>query len=197
MQSSRTLHTEIMPNLLKLRELILYISARSADDPKFGRTKLLKLLFYSDFHAFAQLRKPITGVKYTAMEDGPVPKRIYPLLQEMEEQGEIRIDSYYRGNFETLKTTALREPNLVRFSRQELEIVDNYLNEFRDDDGSAVSDRSHGFAGWIAARELEEAIPYETVDIVNTPAITQRDLERVSKLENIAERMGFGAQASS
>src|SRR6266487_3415423 len=45
----------------KLRELILHICIRSEDDEAFGAVKLNKLLFFSDFHAFLRLGKPITG----------------------------------------------------------------------------------------------------------------------------------------
>ena len=35
-------------DLEKLIEAALYVSERSADDPDFGMTKLVKLLYYSD-----------------------------------------------------------------------------------------------------------------------------------------------------
>jgi hypothetical protein len=37
------------PDDEKLRELILYVSTLSENDPNFGAAKLNKLLFYTDF----------------------------------------------------------------------------------------------------------------------------------------------------
>ena len=45
----------------KMKELILYLAARSEDDPRFSSTKLNKLLFYCDFTAYRQLGRSITG----------------------------------------------------------------------------------------------------------------------------------------
>ncbi|HZQ34888.1 MAG TPA: hypothetical protein VFD32_03070 [Dehalococcoidia bacterium] len=45
----------------KLGELILYVAEKSSDDPRFGATKLNNILFFSDFLAFGQLGRSITG----------------------------------------------------------------------------------------------------------------------------------------
>jgi hypothetical protein len=43
----------------KMKELILYISQKCADDTKFGATKLNKILYFSDFLAYASMAHPL------------------------------------------------------------------------------------------------------------------------------------------
>ena len=52
-----------MPGLdgeVRLLELILYVAEKCQDDPKFGATKLNKILWWADFLAYAQHGTPIT-----------------------------------------------------------------------------------------------------------------------------------------
>src|SRR5690242_1312364 len=64
----------------RLRELILYIAERLKDDPNFGKTKLVKVLFYSDFDAYRETGQPITGTPYLHMERGPYPDGFETML---------------------------------------------------------------------------------------------------------------------
>ncbi len=75
------------PNEKRFGELLLYISKKCASDPKFGATKLNKILFYSDFLAYAQLGNSITGCEYQKLPHGPVPKRILAVRAALERQG--------------------------------------------------------------------------------------------------------------
>src|SRR6266498_2034018 len=65
----------------RLREMILYICAKCADDPAFGATKLNKILWFSDFLAYFQRGVPITGVAYQRLSRGPAPKRLVPVRE--------------------------------------------------------------------------------------------------------------------
>ena len=51
-------------NEQKFKELVIYIAGRCESDPYFGAVKLNKLLFFSDFFAYAKLGNPITGAEY-------------------------------------------------------------------------------------------------------------------------------------
>ncbi len=52
----------------KFRELILFIARETKDDRSCGATKLNKILFYSDFRAYEQLGRSITGECYQNLE---------------------------------------------------------------------------------------------------------------------------------
>jgi hypothetical protein len=47
--------------------LILYIAHRRRDDVRFGRTKLAKVLFFSDFSVYQDQGEPLTGATYIRM----------------------------------------------------------------------------------------------------------------------------------
>ena len=49
------------PDGAKLRELMLYITQKSEGDPRFGKTKLLKILVEADFTFYARTGRSITG----------------------------------------------------------------------------------------------------------------------------------------
>ena len=67
----------------KLQELILYIARRSEDDRHFGANKLNKLLFYSDFLAYAKTGRSFTGAPYERLEHGPAPRGLAAALEEL------------------------------------------------------------------------------------------------------------------
>ena len=65
----------------KFKELILYVCEKSATDPNFGATKLNKILFLSDFWAYAYCGRPITGVEYMKLRFGPAPEGVRPTVE--------------------------------------------------------------------------------------------------------------------
>src|SRR4051794_28847101 len=77
----------------KFYELVLYIAGTFKNDPTFGRIKLAKLIFNSDFRALRELGRPISGVTYIKDTWGHNPKQL--LLAELdlsaEEDAEIII----------------------------------------------------------------------------------------------------------
>ncbi len=145
----------------KLKELIVYLAKRSADDAFFGATKLNKLLFFSDFLAYGQLGAPITGATYQRLKWGPAPRQLLPIQRAMQREGSVVVKR--ESAFTPDKTMPLREADLSLFTPQEIAIVDEVLTALKDDNATMVSERSHRFSvGWQVAGDQEE-IPYETV----------------------------------
>src|SRR5438034_11290020 len=75
----------------RFRELVLYICEKCAADPKFGATKLNKILYFADFLAYAEFGEPITGVEYQKIANGPAPRRLLPIREEMIKAGDLAI----------------------------------------------------------------------------------------------------------
>lgn len=144
----------------KLRELILYIVAKHDGDETFGSVKLNKILFFSDFIAFHEWRKAITGVDYQKLKHGPAPKRMLPVLNDMHADL-LKRERPLRHGLMKHEFVALRDPDLSVFSAEEIALVDNVIDAFRGTTASYVSRISHVFNGWKAAN-LNEIIPYET-----------------------------------
>lgn len=152
---------EIEFNRRKFAELLLYVAEESEDDPRFGATKLNKILYFSDFEAFGILGSPITGATYRRLERGPAPLEILPVLSQLQREGEAaRVETRY-FHLTQKRVKPLRSPDLSLFRADEIAIVDSVIYELRTLNASEVSALSHLEVGWQIARD-GEVIPYHS-----------------------------------
>ena len=170
----------------KFRELVLYLAECSVDDAKFGKTKLAKLLFFSDFYAYGQLGKPITGAVYGKYPHGPVPRALSRELRVIEEKqdGVVAVSRYHDRDQQ--RVVALREADLSKFTAAEISLVDEVIRALTDHDAASVSRLSHLEAGWQCLDDYAD-IPYDMV-FVSTEPLSQ---ETVTRGQQIAERHGL------
>src|SRR5438874_13093894 len=78
----------------KFKELMLYFSKRGIDEGLvIGSIKLNKLLFFTDFRAYAELGQPVTGARYQKLPLGPAAREFVPMRNQMLADREVR----YRG----------------------------------------------------------------------------------------------------
>lgn len=158
-------------NAKKFRELILYLASKHEEEQLWGATKLNKCLFYSDFMAYERFGQPITGAAYLALERGPAPKAMMPVQKEMLESGEIAVQAKGAQH----RIVALRDPDLSEFSAEEIALVDHVVERTRGATADTLSEHSHGFLGWMAARAeaiatgKQVVIPYSTVFVSSAP----------------------------
>lgn len=148
----------------KFKELVLYIAQKCAQDSGFGRTKLNKALWWSDFQAFARFGRSITGAKYIRMPYGPVPRAINSMLGELAlENAVVEEDNPVRGGFVQQRIRARRAPDVSVFSAQELQLINDVIDGLWNRKATGVSNLSHKqSAGWRLTPD-REIIPYETV----------------------------------
>lgn len=116
------------------------------------RTKLNKLLFYTDFLHFQEHAVSMTGLSYRCYPYGPVSPLADSLLSLLEDQGIIRQERrlYENGNEGTEillgDTGAYQE---IEFSASENAVLDYVISRFGDMSPSAISDASHKEAAWM------------------------------------------------
>lgn len=152
----------------KLKNLILYLSRRSENDPNFGSTKLNKLIFFCDLAAYRQLGRTITDRKYQKLERGPALRAFVPVVTEMLSQGLCARAVRNAGGFEQHRILALVEPSLEDFTAAEVKIIEDVLDENWPLSAIAISAKSHEFIGWKIVGEGEE-IPMETALVSEEP----------------------------
>ena len=163
----------------KLRHLILYIAQKCAGHMNFGTTKLNKILYFSDFLAYARSGEPITGCEYQRLDHGPAPRSMKPVIEEMKDESQLTIQTL--PSFPTEGYTTNRPVNLIladldkHFIPSEISIVDEVINLVKDWSAAKLSDVSHDWGGWKFARK-GETIPYESVFIDNSP-LTESDVD--------------------
>jgi uncharacterized phage-associated protein len=173
----------------KFKELILYVSEKLFADPKFGAVKLNKVLYFSDFLAFAKLGKPITGATYQKLEQGPAPKQLLPARRELEASDDAEwVDRAYLGGYTQIRVIPKREADITKFTADEIAIVDRVIDELRNRSAAEVSALSHEAVGWRIA-QLGQEIPYESAFLSDEP-LSEVDIERGQEL---AEQHGWTA----
>ena len=145
----------------KFRELIVYIAQRSVD-ADIGDVKLNKILFFSDFYAYGFLGRPITGAEYQKQPMGPTARRLLPERRVLVGEGAVSVDEpQYLSPTRT--THPNRKPNTALFADEELALVDEVIEMFKNSGTNEVSEFSHSVsAGWKVV-EMRETIPYSTV----------------------------------
>jgi len=168
----------------RLAELILHVAQRSEMDPKFGATKLNKLLFYADFASYLHYGKSITDERYQKLEHGPAPRAIKPVLKRLAEEGAaVTKDTDHYGH-KQVRTIALRAPDYSVFHARDIALVDKLVDSFWDKNATEMSDLSHQFIGWKLAA-LNEDIPY-FVALVGSRSPTTKECEYGRTLEEAA-----------
>jgi hypothetical protein len=172
----------MVPDERKLAELILYISQKCANDPMFGATKLNKILCYSDFLFYAYNYRGITNVEYQKLPNGPAPRRLIPVRDELIKNGDLGLQQVILKSGETQKRTVnLRNPDLEMFSGAEIALVDRMIESMQGVSAEDVSEMSHSLVGWLAVEE-GETIPYNTVYFANPP-LTEAEISRARELK--------------
>lgn len=158
----------------RLRELVLYIAQRCADDPTFGVTKLNKILYFSDVEAYRKTGRPITGAEYLKQDYGPVPKAINRIKRELQEQRAINIQEEPLMNYKRHRIVAQQDPDLELFDDQDLSVINDVITQLWGQRAQDVSDASHGMA-WRLTDDLD-SIPYEA-SLLTDEALTPAQLE--------------------
>lgn len=172
----------------RLAELILYISQKCASDPKFGATKLNKILYFSDFLAYGTYGRAITGVPYCHREQGPAPQRLKPIRRYLEANRAIIVQKIpLREGREQHRTIALRNPDLRDFSPDDIALVDGMIKYFWDLDANESSDLSHQMVGWKVT-EMDETIPYRSIFFSDPPLTTDEEVFALSLVERARAR---------
>lgn len=159
----------------KLKELILYICDKCADDPDFGATKLNKILYASDFLAFKHHGESITGSRYTRRDQGPVVRRLPAVREQLIESSDLVVRPVARGRYIQHRYIALREASIdEHFIARQISLVDEVIDALNGMNARNVSDMTHGYAWKVAADGTD--IPYESIYLSDMP-LDEADVE--------------------
>lgn len=163
----------------RFRELIIYISQKSVDDPHFGAVKLNKVLYHSDFRAFERFGVPLTGMRYVKLQMGPAPNALLHVRRELEEEGAIRIDRVPIGGVEQHRTVALRSPAMSLFTEDEVWLVDEVIADLSGQNATEVSNASHDLRWRVM--NMKDSMPYELA-YLSDEGLTKHDIKRTDEL---------------
>ncbi len=166
---------------LKLGELILYISKKSAYDPHFGATKLNKILYFSDFIAYGRWGAAITDAEYQNLPKGPAPRRLIPVRDQLVKDGALAIQPVGLGTgYTQIRTVNLREPDLSVFRANDIALVDEVIEGLNSLNANNVSDLSHKLVGWKST-VVGDTINYATIFLSDEP-LSEAEQKRAREL---------------
>lgn len=145
-------------NAAKFKALIQYI-VYTADKSIIGKTKLNKVLWFSEREMFLQYGRGITGETYIKKDHGPVPLHMIEASNELEAEKKIVVRPGLR-RYPTKDYVSLAKPDISCFAPEEIDIVRSQLQWIEPLTANQVSNISHDWA-WQTADDDEE-IPLAT-----------------------------------
>jgi hypothetical protein len=173
-----------MPNFQADRfdALVLHIAGSTSDDKRFGRTKLAKVLFYSDFAIYRDQREPLTGATYIHLPFGPFPRELEAAETRLETAGLITLD-YEKDSYEEKRIVLIgTAPDLGSFEPWQIQLIDSWIHRVQAATAKQISDLSHKHPGWLIAPRNGDEIPYATALLPQERPTAQqaRDAEAIA-----------------
>lgn len=140
----------------KLCAMVLFFAHKSAE---LLKTKLMKLLNYSDMIFYKENGISISGVRYAHFPYGPVPENFDILLGMMAADHIAHIEVSYINGYEFHQVVP--ESNVPKgiLSGSEVEVLERIYEKFKDFGSAEISDYSHKEKGYIST-EQGEVISY-------------------------------------
>lgn len=148
------------PSLEKFTEMVVYFSEKVSP----FKTKMNKLLFYADFLMFKQSCFSISGVRYKAINMGPVPNNFESIFEYLANKDEIDIfyTEFPQGYVgEQFKSRNDRPFNSELFSQTELEVLERVSNTFKPTTTTDIVKLSHLEDAWKKNEKDKSIISYQ------------------------------------
>ncbi|MCC5930767.1 MAG: DUF4065 domain-containing protein [Cyclobacteriaceae bacterium] len=148
------------PNFEKFTEMVVYFSGKLSP----FKTKMNKLLFYADFLMFKQSCFSISGVRYKAIDMGPVPNNFQSIFEYLANKDEIDIyttefQQGYTG--EQFKARIDRPFKADLFSEKELAVLEKVATVFKPTSTNNIIELSHLEEAWKKNEKDKSVISYE------------------------------------
>ncbi|MCE5173992.1 MAG: type II toxin-antitoxin system antitoxin SocA domain-containing protein [Bacteroidales bacterium] len=148
------------PDLSKLTEMVVFF----AEKMQPWKTKLNKLLFYSDFAMFKQSGFSISGTSYRAIPMGPVPEKYHSLFEYIcaKEQITVQSTAFPDGGIgEQFLSYPNRTFNSSIFTAAELDVLHLIADRFEKTTTQEIIDLSHRETAWTANEKDHKLIDYK------------------------------------
>lgn len=140
-------------NLRKLRQLIIFFAQHEAVKP-LSKTKLFKLLYFTDVTHIRTVGESITGEEYRKFPLGPVPTHGDFVLKDLQLRRLIRQKIIPLSNTHFMREFNARQaPDMDIFTAQERKTISLVMQEYGKDTASVLSWRSHQEYAWLSAKE--------------------------------------------
>ncbi|MDQ0196871.1 type II TA system antitoxin MqsA family protein [Paenibacillus wynnii] len=138
-------------SLEKFINMILYFTTKGV-----LKTKLMKLLWYSDFLYFKRQTVSITGATYVKYKFGPVPKDHDIALAHLQHMNVIEVDERTNDEGWTMMIIKAADPfDSTIFTEDELETMREIEVHFKDYGSRQICEYAHNEMGWLQTEEKQ------------------------------------------
>jgi len=148
------------PNFEKFTEMVVYFSEQI--EP--FKTKMNKLLFYADFLMFKRSCFSISGVRYKAIDMGPVPNNFQSIFEYLvnKEVIDIYTTEFPQGYIgEQFKAKKERHFKADLFSEEELAVLEKVATVFKSTSTNDIIELCHLEEAWQKNEKDRNVISYE------------------------------------
>ncbi|MFD0591013.1 type II toxin-antitoxin system antitoxin SocA domain-containing protein [Paenibacillus sp. GCM10027627] len=128
----------------KFVNMILYFARDGVN-----KTKLMKLLWFSDFYHYRKQTVSISGAVYQRLQFGPVPKDHGILLAHLQHMDTIKIDEQHEEGWVRMEVRSTQEFDPTVLDQDELATLEKIDRVFESYGSRKISDYSHEERAWI------------------------------------------------
>ena len=146
------------PQFDKIACMITFFSSQM----KSFKTKLNKLLFFSDFLHYSKTGFSITGLTYRAIPLGPVPAEYDKLYIKLAEEGKVYVEEMVmsEGNYaEIINGSEIYNEKM--FEDTEKKVLNSIIKQFRSVSSKEIVELSHQYKAWKDNQEQKKLINYQ------------------------------------
>lgn len=136
----------------KFCAMVLFFAHKSTE---LLKTKLMKLLNYSDMIFYKENGISISGVRYAHLPYGPVPENFDILLGTMTAGHIAHIEVFYDNGYEKHQVVPEEEMPAGILSGDELAVLERIYEKFKDFGSVDISNYSHKEKGYTDTRKGE------------------------------------------
>ena len=147
----------------KLCAMVLFFGNKSSE---LLKTKLMKLLNYSDMVFYKENGISISGLRYIHMPYGPVPENFDILLGKMTSDDIVHIEVSYENGYEKHQIITEQNKSNNILSEKEVDVLERVYGKFKDFGSVDISNYSHKEKGY------KETKPGEVISYAYAKAIT-------------------------
>lgn len=161
----------------KFEDIVHYICHSRKDNPDtLGKTKLHKILYFSDMLHFIDTLEPLTGVEYQKQPFGPTAKHLGWALESLEKAEKLKVSEINYFGLRKFDFESLKEPKSNRISPDEKSLLDAVIDFVCGMTANEISDLSHK-APWKNTK-IGELISYDSAFLLLPPEeITQETID--------------------
>jgi len=136
----------------KLCAMVLYFAHKGSE---LLKTKLMKLLNYSDMIFYKENGISISGLKYAHLPYGPVPDNFDMILGWMAADHIAHIEVSYDNGYEKHQVIPECEVPEGVLSKEEIQVLERIYDKFKDFGSVDISDYSHKEKGYMSTKKGE------------------------------------------